>query len=208
MKQKLEQVLASEQISDQDFLAKIFGALFKKDLSNIDLETMTGPHRAHSVLFDNYELNIARTPVFVHKNKIMQFIGIGEWLYQDWKYERYEMYIFENSKNVRAKDIIRHADNHASCLYNVIMQYGTMISDPKRFLSLKNNLSGSGKDLFCEQNSHLFSLTKNIYDVLDGEYMRRQQKIQTHNISDIKTPADLYTSRMRMIDAINTQKQK
>ena len=121
--------LTSEQIRERDFLQDLSTALSEYDLSKLDLRTLPGEHHAHSALFDNYELNISRTPVYTYKNKFMQFLDVGAWKFVPDVFERYEICILENSQNVRERDILRYAGDEHFKTHNIIMHRGTMATD-------------------------------------------------------------------------------
>ena len=192
--------LTPQQCNDRDFLYDLSNLLAGLDLSKIDLKTLPGEHHAHSALFDNYELNIARTPVMAFKNGFARFMGVGEWKYQDGVFERYEIYILQNAKNVRANDILRYAGMPLIKTHNTIFQSGTMATDYGYFAPYKHQLTNNDEEMFYRQNAHLFASAKNIYNLLDGEYNRRQSQIRDYRLSDMNGPHDLTIARNRMLD--------
>lgn len=207
MKQNAQQILTTAQTLDRNFLYELSNALSQCDLSNLDLKTLPGAHRAHSALFDNYELNITRTPVYVYKNGFARFMGFGEWKYQDGIFERYEIYILENAKNVRAHDILRYMDARPLNTHNIIMQTGTMATDRGCFVPTKQELTNNDDDMFYKQNAHLFVPAKQIYNILDGEYNRRQAQVRDYILSDVKSPHGLTIARNRMLNAVKTNQK-
>ena len=148
MKQNSQPVLTTAQTREQNFLYDLSRALSECDLSKIDLKTLPGRHPAHSALFDNYELNVTRTPVFVHKNNFMKVLGIGDWKFQDGVFERYEIYILENAKNMRARDVVRLSDDDSTRTHNIIMRYGTMATDRGYFAPSKHQLTSNDEEVF------------------------------------------------------------
>ncbi|MBE6456786.1 MAG: hypothetical protein E7008_02485 [Alphaproteobacteria bacterium] len=207
MKQNSQPVLTTAQTREQNFLYDLSRALSECDLSKIDLKTLPGRHPAHSALFDNYELNVTRTSVFVHKNNFMKVLGIGDWKFQDGVFERYEIYILENAKNMRARDVVRLSDDDSTRTHNVIMRYGTMATDRGYFAPSKHQLTSNDEEVFYNQNAHLFMPTKQIYNILDAEYNRRQAQIRDYILADIKSETDLHIAQERMLSAIK-QNQK
>ena len=207
MKQNSQPVLTTAQTREQNFLYDMSRALSECDLSKIDLKTLPGRHPAHSALFDNYELNVTRTSVFVHKNNFMKVLGIGDWKFQEGVFERYEIYILENAKNMRARDVVRLSDDDSTRTHNVIMRYGTMATDRGYFAPSKHQLTSNDEEVFYNQNAHLFMPTKQIYNILDAEYNRRQAQIRDYILADIKSETDLHIAQERMLSAIK-QNQK
>ena len=199
--------LTAEQRRDSDFLKKLCQMLSEADLSAVDFKTLPGFHHAHSILFDNYELNISRTPVFVHKNNFMRLLGLGEWKFRMGVYERYEIYILENACNMRANDISRHSIDAPIENHNVIMRCGTMATQRGYFAASKKDMCKDVENMFYNQNSHLFTSAKNIYDILDQEYRRRRKGVRVYAISNIGSEDDLQNVRNRMLDAVR-QHQK
>ena len=168
---------------------------------------MPGQHRAHSALFDIYELNITRTPVYTYKNKFSQLLDIGDWKFMSDVFERYEICILENSQNTRARDILRYAGDERFKTHNVIMYRGTMATDRGYYPPTKHDLTDDNDNVFYNQNAHLFAPARKIYNILDGEYNIRQGQIRNYILSDIKTANDLQAARMRMLSAVK-RKQK
>ena len=207
MKQNSQPVLTTAQTREQNFLYDLSRALSECDLSKIDLKTLPGRHPAHSALFDNYELNVTRTSVFVHKNNFMKVLGIGDWKFQDGVFERYEIYILENAKNMRVHDVVRLSDDDSTRTHNIIMRYGTMATDRGYFAPSKHQLTSNDEEVFYNQNAHLFMPTKQIYNILDAEYNRRQAQIRDYILADIKSETDLQIAQKRMLSAIK-QNQK
>lgn len=207
MKQNSQPVLTTAQTREQNFLYDLSRALSECDLSKIDLKTLPGRHPAHSALFDNYELNVTRTSVFVHKNNFMKVLGLGDWKFQDGVFERYEIYILENAKNMRARDVVRLSDDDSTRTHNIIMRYGTMATDRGYFAPSKHQLTSNDEEVFYNQNAHLFMPTKQIYNILDAEYNRRQAQIRDYILADIKSETDLQIAQERMLSAIK-QNQK
>ncbi len=207
MRQNSQPVLTTAQTREQNFLYDLSRALSECDLSKIDLKTLTGRHPAHSALFDNYELNVTRTSVFVHKNNFMKVLGLGDWKFQDGVFERYEIYILENAKNMRARDVVRLSDDDSTRTHNIIMRYGTMATDRGYFAPSKHQLTSNDEEVFYNQNAHLFMPTKQIYNILDAEYNRRQAQIRDYILADIKSETDLQIAQERMLSAIK-QNQK
>ena len=208
MKEQIKPVtLSAQQINDRDFLYEISRILYNSDLSKIDLKTIPGTHRAHSVLFDNYELNITRTPVFVHKNKFMHFFGLGNWKYQDGKYERYEICVMENVRNMRVHDIMRYMGDDYHQTHRFLIHYGTMASDQGYFAATKHELTDYSEDLFYNQNAHLFLSARRIYNALDDEYNRRTGQNCDHKLPVLKTAQELQLARNSMLDCLKS-KQK
>ena len=187
MKQNIQPVLTTAQTREQNFLYDLSRALSECDLSKIDLKTLPGRHPAHSALFDNYELNITRTPVFVHKNGFMKFLGFGDWKFQDGVFERYEIYILENAKNMRAHDVVRLLDGDSMRTHNIVMRYGTMATDRGYFVPSKRHLTSNDEEVFYNQNAHLFIPAKQIYNILNAEYNRRQAQIRDYILTDMKS---------------------
>lgn len=207
MKQNKQQILTTAQTLDSNFLYELSNALSTRDLSTLDLKTLPGTHHAHSALFDNYELNITRTPVFVYPNGFARFIGFGKWKYQDGIFERYEIYILENARNARACDILHYADARPLHTHNIIMQTGTMATDRGCFVPTKRGLTNNDDELFYKQNAHLFVPAKQIYNILDGEYNRRQAQLKNYILSDVSGVSDLLVARNNMLNAVK-QNQK
>lgn len=207
MKQNEQQILTTAQTLDRNFLYELSNALAARDLSTLDLKTKPGPHRAHSALFDNYELNITRTPVLVYPNGFARFLGFGDWKYQDSLYERYEIYILENAQNTRAHDILYSLGSRPLHTHNIIMQTGTMATDRGCFVPRKQELTNNDDDVFYKQNAHLFVPAKQIYNILDGEYNRRQGQMKKYILSDVHRASDLLVARNRMLNAVK-QNQK
>ena len=207
MKQNIQPVLTTAQTREQNFLYDLSRALSECDLSKIDLKTLPGRHPAPSALFDNYALNITRTPVFVHKNDFMKFLGFGDWKFQDGVFERYEIYILENAKNMRAHDVVRLLDGDSMRTHNIVMRYGTMATDRGYFVPSKRHLTSNDEEVFYNQNAHLFIPAKQIYNILNAEYNRRQAQIRDYILTDMKSETDLQIAQKRMLSAIK-QNQK
>ncbi len=190
---------------EQAFLASIVNTLIGRDLSQLDLKTLPGnPHHAHSALFDNYEINITRTPVYVHRNKLAQLFGVGDWRFQEDVFERYEIFISENIKNIRAAEIVRYAGAPQIKTHNVIMARGTMATDRGYYPCPRNYFNSPDADegLYFAQNAHLFAPAKNLYNIFDTEYKRRQAKIHSYPLSEMKSPDDYNAILMRVLGAI------
>lgn len=207
-----DSTLTRAQIDERDFLSCVSDVLSGADLSKLDLKTFPGEHRAHSALLENYEINIARTGVYVYKNKLLRALGVGDWKYQEGKFERYEIYVLENSHNMRAADIKR-----SDCIaaprkkFNVIMERGTMATNLGYYEASKYELlSIDSEDLFYNQNAHLFMYAKKIYEKLDSEYLRRRFKIREFECPEIKTDSDRRVAHVRVLFALDraVKKQK
>ncbi|MBO5946703.1 MAG: hypothetical protein J6Q44_00990 [Alphaproteobacteria bacterium] len=199
--------LTIRQIHERDFLQGLSNALSESDLSKLDLRTLPGQHPAHSVLFDNYELNILRTPVYTYKNRFMRFLDVGDWKFVPDVFERYEICILENSQNVRERDILRYAGDEHFKTHNILMHRGTMATGRGYYPTSKYELVGDNDNVFYNQNAHLFASARKIYNILDGEYNSRQGRICNYFLSDIKSETDLQVVRMRMLNAVK-RKQK
>ena len=208
MKENIQPIiLTQEQIHERDFLQGISHALLAQNMSALDLKTLPGQHRVHNVLFDNYEFNIMRTPVFVYKNKIAQLLGIGDWLYQGGIYERYEISVTENAQNKRVRDIVRYTTDVPRKTHNVIMHRGTMATDRGFYMPSKHEFTDSDDEIFYNQNAHLFMPARQIYNILDQEYYIRQKRTQEYILPDITDEQDLQIARMRMLESVKNRQK-
>ena len=62
-------------------------------------------------------------------------------------------------------------------------------------------------DILRYMDAHLFVPAKQIYNILDGEYNRRQGQLKSHILSDVSRVSDLQIVRNRMLNAVK-QNQK
>ena len=188
-----------KQINDSAFLNRLVGVLKEANLSRIDLRSSGNEHRQHSALVENYEINIVRTPVFAYPNNWHRIFCYGRWVYQPDKYERYEVYVSENTYKRRNGDVIFPDVN------NSLLAAGTMATGlgtyPKNFRFINRN-SDCFDYLCLMQNPQLFDSARELYNILDAEYLRRQQDIRRYELPKIEKPEDLRRARMRVLDCL------
>lgn len=192
---------------EQEFLNTLVALLQDSYLlSQIDLQTKLGEHRSHSALVENYEINIARTPVFVTRSGLGGLFGRGDWKFEPAKYERYELCISENKYNLRLQDFDNNYENFYQrkvMPYNIILFAGTMATAEGSFWPKRRAVSMDRyNDLYVNQNSHLFYNAYRLYEILDNEYLRRTQNIKEY---DLSSPYNDVFMRMKLLSACRRQ---
>ena len=194
--------LTAQQISAADFLKNLVILLRGKNLSKLDLRTCGDAHKCHSALVENYEINIARTPVYTYPTKWYRVFCWGKWKFEPGKYERYELNISENIHNKRQVD---YCDEYpdGTPLGNVIIQAGTMASDAGYYLTRNISLnydSDNYEDLYVKQNAHLFAAARELYNVLDTEYERRRRNCRLYILPELKDENAQVAMRRRLME--------
>ena len=111
---------------------------------------------------------------------------------------------FENIKNIRSAEIIRYAGAPQIKTHNVIMARGTMATGRGYYPCSHHDLNSGDTDegLYYEQNAHLFAPAKKLYNIFDAEYERRQAKVHSYNLSEMKTTDDYNAILTRILGAI------
>lgn len=197
----------SNSNTERQFLIDIACLLQRSDLSKLDLRTTTGPqkhHRTHSILIDNYEISITRTPVYAYETTLHQLFNRGDWQLLGDRFERYEIYISENMYNIRMVEVPFAAMLHSG--YNVVMHHGTMASDMGHYRARsyqKRGLTSKQQyDLYQSPNYHLFEPCRDIFTLLDCESSRRRLNMPLNNLSPIRNGQDMDNARNRMLGCI------
>lgn len=194
--------LTAQEISAADFLKNLVVLLRGKNLSKLDLKTSGETHKCHSALVENYEINIARTPVYTYPTKWHRVFCWGKWIFEPGKYERYELNVSENIHNKRQEDYRNEYKNDAS-LGNIIMQAGTMASNDGYYLTKNialNYESGNYEELYTKQNAHLFAAARELYNVLDTEYERRRRNCGLYILPGLKEENAQVAMRRRLME--------
>lgn len=194
--------LTAQEISAADFLKNLVILLRDKNLSKLDLKTSGDAHKSHSALVENYEINIARTPVYTYPTKWHRVFCWGKWMFEPGKYERYELNISENIHNKRQADY-RDEYQNDTLLGNIIMQAGTMASNDGYYLTNKISLNrdtGNYEDLYAKQNAHLFAAARELYNVLDTEYERRRRNCRLYILPGSKDENAQVAMRRRLME--------
>ncbi len=194
--------LTAQQISTADFLKKLVVLLRGKNLSKLDLRTCGDAHRCHSALVENYEINIARTPVYTYPTNWHRIFCWGKWMFEPGRYERYELNISENIHNKRQAD---YCDEYPidTLLGNTIIQAGTMASDDGYYLTKHISLnrdSGNYEELYAKQNAYLFTAARELYNVLDTEYERRRRDYRLYKLPELKDENAQVSMRRRLME--------
>ncbi len=203
--QTMKANLTSSQISDRDFLCDLSYLLSRCDLSGTDIQTHPGKHRAYNVLFDNYELYISRTGVYVYRNGFLRALGFGKWKFQDDVFERYEICISENRYDMRSFDIMRMVSSKSEKISVPIIQCATMATDFGCFPYSYRDLEYCDTESYSCANTHLFKPAKQIYNIIDTEHLRRNELILEHKLPEIKTPKDLDMARNRLLCSVKSR---
>lgn len=198
------QPLSAQQISAADFLKNLVVLLRAKNLSKLDLRSDGNKHKFHSVLVENYEINIVRTPVYAYPTKWYRVFCWGKWKFEPGKYERYELNISENIHNKRQVDYCDEYPDDTP-LGNVIIQAGTMASDDGYYLTRNISLnydSNNYEELYIKQNAHLFAAARELYNVLDAEYERRRRDYRLYILPELKDENDHVGMRRRLMESL------
>ncbi len=204
---KTSSELTSWQISEADFLKNLVIFLRSKDLSKLDLISTEGVHRSHSLLVENYEINVRRTPVYAYPKKWNRIFCMGQWVFEPGKYERYELDISENVRNKRQIDYARDCYWDKK-LGNSIMQIGTMATCDTAYHPRKiyiNRNPDIYEDMYVKQNAHLFYAARELYDILDRECIRRNRECKYYELPDLNNQADKVAARRRLMENLQRQ---
>ena len=191
----------SNSTAERQFLIEIACLLQRSDLSKLDLHTINGPqkhHRTHSVLIDNYEISISRTPVYGYDTMLHQLFHFGEWIFLGHRFERYEICITENMYNLRMAEVPYSNILRTGC--NVIMHHGTMASDMGYYRAnsyqRRGLTSAQQYDLYRSTNYPLFEPCRDIFTLLDCESSRRRLSLPQHELSGV---SDINSVRNKML---------
>ncbi len=198
--------LAEKQRAEAEFLKSMVQILKSGDLSKLDLKTTQesgSMHKEHSVLVENYEINILRTAVYVYSDGGKGIFSMGEWKFEPGKYERYRLDVTENHTNKRVDD---YPSN--TLVPGQIMLVATMATSlgvnkvSKLFVNRNIDIY---EDLCCNQNAHLFAYARELYNVLDGENIRRQKDLKFYNVPDKYTVAACAERRDALLKKLQSE---
>ena len=171
--------LTAEDFNDRDFLSSIGCTLKRYDLAGVDLETKkNGLITQHSVLLNNYQIDVARTPVWRPRTLLRR----AQWVLEEDEFERYEVRITENMRSVRvlvSPDVghgfvIDSQDKKPRVLtthYAVAYHNAAMATDRGYYPTHPHD--GRPDDMAAYQKEHLFWSSKCLFNTLDKEAARR-----------------------------------
>ena len=201
--------LTEKQRGEIEFLNSLLNIMKSSDLSKLDLKTTQEPgsmHKEHSVLVENYEINILRTPVYVYPDGGKGIFSMGEWKFEPGKYERYRLDVTENHTNKRVDDCPGN-----TLLPGQILLVATMATSLGRYKVSKlflNRNTDIYEDLCCKQNAHLFAYARELYNVLDGENIRRRKDIVFYNVPESYTATSRANARNQLLKKLELKLQE
>lgn len=192
--------LTPAQQSQRDFMTDLVNILAHSDLSKLDISTFVAEHNVYSALIENYEISIARTPVYVLPKLFRNIKSWGRWEFKPGTHERYEVRIFENSKDMRLRKCVR-IYGRENVKFNTVLEYGTMASCDGYYLCSRYERDNASdvNNMFHDQNKHLFVPTKQLYNILDSEYNRRASTAKDYKLSDINFKDDIYNKILHTV---------
>ncbi|MBE6457761.1 MAG: hypothetical protein E7011_03080 [Alphaproteobacteria bacterium] len=192
--------LTPAQQSQQEFMTGLVNVLAHSDLSKMDLSALVNEHNAYSALIDNYEIMITRTPVYAYPTPIRRLLCCGNWVFEPGLYERYEVRIFENPKNMRLHQCVSMF-GRANTHFNTVLEYGTMSTNRGYYLCNKYEWQNTTdpENMYNRQNQHLFVPSKQLYNILDSEYNTRASRAVDYKLSDASDFGAMYGRMLQTV---------
>ena len=208
---KSNTVLNSTERSDAQFLTSLAAALSNYDLSGKNFRKF-GPH-LFSLMIDNYQIQVAQTGVFYYPTRFHKLIGDAKYAFEPGRYERYEVYVYENRYPMHRldSDELLLGTPIDTWLWrsnsNTLFMNATMATD--RGVYRASFFDGRPHYMFVRQNAHLFEPAQRLYSIFhDNESKLLDNKTVDKTEYKVSPILDKYEMELHRANMLNRIKDE
>lgn len=203
--------LNANERSDAQFLTSLAAALSNYDFSGKNFRKFGS--RIYSLMIDNYQIQVAQTGTHYYPTRFHKLIGDAKYAFEPGKYERYEVYVYENRYPMHRldSDDLLLGTPIDTWLWrsnsNTLFMNATMATD--RCVYRTTCFDGRPQDMFIKQNAHLFEPARQLYSV----FHNNESKLSIDKISDkteykIRPLLDKYEMEVHRANLLNRIKDE